>query len=500
MAVGILAYGAYLPRLRLSRKAAAEANAWFNPGLAGLSRGERAMANWDEDSVTMALEAGRDCLSCLDPTGLDRPAVGAVHLASTSLPFDDRQNSGIVAAALNLPESVATLDIAGSQRAATSALTAGLQAVRGGAGPLLLLASERRRAKAGSPQELGYGDGAAGLLLGDGAPVATLIARQGESVDFVDHYRGQGRPFDYAWEERWIRDEGHLKLLPRVVAALLEKAAVAPESIARVCLPAALARTGKAIAERCGFAANAVEDGLAERCGDLGTAHPLFALAGALEAAKPGQRILLIGFGQGCEALLFETTPALAALAPRTGVAGALARRREETSYQKFLAFGELTPLDRGMRAELDKATALSALYRHRSMLLGLVGGICGKCGTPQFPKSQVCVAPNCHAFHSQSDHPFAESAGTVMTYTADNLTYSPDPPQHFGMIQFQGGGRMMMDFTDVDPGKVAVGMDMRMVFRVKDYDAVRGFTRYFWKAAPAASGTGAVRPSTSSG
>ena len=252
------------------------------------------------------------------------------------------------------------------------------------------------------------------------------------------------------------------------------------------CPPPSPARPRR-VAQRCGFAESAGDDGLAERCGDLGTAHPLFALAAALEKAKPGERILLLGFGQGCDALLFEATPALAALPPRGGVAAALARRREETNYQKFLAFNELVPLERGMRAELDKATPLTALYRNRDMVLGLIGGRCSKCGTPQFPKSHVCVAPNCHAFHSQVDHPFADQAGEVMTYTADMLTYSPDPPQHFGMIRFIEGGRMMMDFTDVDAGQVAVGMPMRMAFRVKEQDAARGFTRYFWKAAPAA-------------
>jgi uncharacterized OB-fold protein len=246
-----------------------------------------------------------------------------------------------------------------------------------------------------------------------------------------------------------------------------------------------LARSVKAVAHAAACR-GAGEDGLAERCGDLGTAHPLFALAAALEKAKPGERILLLGFGQGCDALLFEATPALATRAPRGGVAAALARRREETNYQKFLAFNELVPLERGMRAELDKATPLTALYRNRDMVLGLIGGRCSKCGTPQFPKSHVCVAPNCHAFHSQVDHPFADQIGEVMTYTADMLTYSPDPPQHFGMIRFIEGGRMMMDFTDVDAGHVAVGMAVRMAFRVKEQDAARGFTRYFWKAAPA--------------
>ena len=79
MDVGILAFGAYVPRLRLARKAVAEANAWFNPALRSLAKGERAICNWDEDSVTMAVEAARDCLA-----GRDRGTITAVYLASTS--------------------------------------------------------------------------------------------------------------------------------------------------------------------------------------------------------------------------------------------------------------------------------------------------------------------------------------------------------------------------------------------------------------------------------
>src|SRR5262245_1180152 len=115
--VGILTYGAYLPRLRLARRSVAEANAWFNPALRGLAKGERPMCNWDEDAVTMAVEAARDCL-----TGQDRNTVSALSLASTSFPFEDRLNAGIVLEALNLAPGVAAQDVTASQRAATSAL------------------------------------------------------------------------------------------------------------------------------------------------------------------------------------------------------------------------------------------------------------------------------------------------------------------------------------------------------------------------------------------
>jgi len=477
---GLIAFGAYLPRLRLQRKAALDANQWLNPGLRGLAKGERSMANWDEDAVTLAVEAARDCLG-----GIDRAALRGLYLASTSFPFDDRQNAGIAAEALNLRSELAVLDIGAAQRAGTSGLIAALQASTS-AGPILMLAAEKRRAKAGSPQEMTYGDGAAALLVGTGPVVARFLGAHSEAVDFVDHYRGHGSEFDYAWEERWIRDEGYLKLVPRALEALLAKSGIDPQGVTHLCLPMAMPRVGAGIAKSVGISESSLRDNLQATCGEVGVAHPLLLLIHALEQAKSGERILVVGFGQGVDALLFEVTPVLAALSRRRGVKGSLARRKEETNYQRYLAFNDLVAIERGLRAEVDKQTALTTLYRKRKMLLGLIGGRCAACGTLQFPKSNICVNPNCNAVGTQEDQPFADLAGRVMSYTADNLTYSPDPPQVYGMVQFAEGGRMMVDFTDVDAAAVEVGMSMRMVFRIKEVDATRGFTRYFWKATPA--------------
>jgi 3-hydroxy-3-methylglutaryl CoA synthase len=482
--VGILAYGAYLPRLRLARKAAADANAWFNPALKGLAKGERTMCNWDEDAVTMAVEAARDCLA-----GQDRAAVAGLAFASTSFPFEDRLNAGIVLEALNLAPGVNAQDLTASQRAATSGLVAALQMARGGAGPILTVASEKRRTKSASPLELQTGDGAAALLVGpergNGPVVAKLIGHASRTVDFVDHFRGEGFEFDYTWEERWIRDEGYNKIVPATLTDLFRASAANPADIAHFAMPCLLPRVAAGIARRADIPDAAVRDNLHAVCGEAGAAHPLVMLVNALEEAKPGDRILVVGFGQGCDALLFEATEHLPRLAPRLGVKGHLARRKAETNYAKFLAFNDLVAIERGMRADVDKQTPLSSLYRNRRMLTGFIGGQCRTCGTLQFPKLNVCVNPNCNAFHSQDDHPFADMAAKVQSYTADRLTYSPDPPHYYGMVVFDEGGRLMIDFTDCDGTSVDVAAPMRMMFRIKDYDPARGFTRYFWKAAP---------------
>ena len=105
--VGISSIVGYIPKLRLLRKSVAESNAWLAPNLVGKGKGTRSMANWDEDSVTMSVEAARRLLGPED----DRSHVDNVFLASTTLPFADRLNSGIVRAALTLEESTQCTDI-----------------------------------------------------------------------------------------------------------------------------------------------------------------------------------------------------------------------------------------------------------------------------------------------------------------------------------------------------------------------------------------------------
>ncbi|MCY3831079.1 MAG: OB-fold domain-containing protein [Rhodospirillaceae bacterium] len=486
--VGLKAYGAYVPRLRLSRKSIAEANAWFNPAIRGLAKGERAICNWDEDSLTMGVEAARDCLT---PARLDggAAAIAAVHFASTTLPFGDRQNAGILATALNFGENVATMDFTASQRAGTSGLLNSLRNAK--AGDTLFVAADKRRTQASGPQELQFGDAAAAFTIGGtggdtgGDIIAAYLGGHQLSTDFIDHYRGGDSKYDYNWEERWIRDEGYFKIAPRAIAAALAEAGLDAGAVDRFIMPALIRGVPQKVAALAGIRAEAVRDTLQAQLGEAGTAHPLVMLADCLQEAAPGETILVVGWGQGCDALLFRTTEALKSLPPRQGVKGWLARRREETNYNRYLSFNDLLEQDRGIRAELDAPTALSALYRNRDMVLGFIGGKCRICGTVQYPKTRACVSPNCGAFNSQDPHPFAEIPAKVQSWTADNLTYSPDPPAHFGMVVFDEGGRLMADMTDVAPGEVAVGMPVRMVFRRRAVDDKRGFIKYFWKATP---------------
>ena len=329
---------------------------------------------------------------------------------------------------------------------------------------------------------------AAALMVAPGAGVARLLGAASLTVDFVDHFRESGTEFDYHWEERWVRDEGYLKLIPDLIARALDDAEVKADAIDYFCLPVTMARVDTSVADMVGLKADSIQDKLFEGCGDTGAAHSLLMLVHTLEVAKPGEKILVVGFGQGGDAMIFEVTEAIAKYQrDRRGVRKWL-DRRSPLSYHRYLALSGLIKLAPGMRAEVDKPTAQTAAYRHRDFLMGLVGGRCTACGTRQIPRTTICVNPDCRESDSQIPANFADTRGIVASWSADNLTYTPDPPAYYGMIDFEGGGRLMMDFANVAGGDIEVGRPVRMVFRVKSHDKLRGFTRYFWKAAPVES------------
>ena len=227
-------------------------------------------------------------------------------------------------------------------------------------------------------------------------------------------------------------------------------------------------------------------DTLAANCGETGAAHSLVMLVHTLQKeAKPGDKIVLLHFAGGCDAMVFEATDKLASQAGKRGIAGSLANRQEETNYMKFLTFNGLVEWDKGMRAEKDNKTALTTLYRNADAVLGLVGGRCTETGVVQFPRSRISVSPNKSAVDTQEPYRFAERKAKVLTWSADFLTFAMAPPNHYGMVDFEGGGRIYLDITDVEQGDVDSGLPVKMVFRIKEDDERRGFRRYFWKAVP---------------
>ncbi len=479
--IGLLSYGGFLPRYRLDRSTIFKAMGWFNPATYGLSRGEKTVACHDEDSITMAVAACIDCLG-----GRERSSLGGLYLGSSTLPFQLRQGAPLVATALDLPAEVRTADFGGSHRAGTTALLAALDTVRAGAeGPVLVGSGECRIAKAGSGEEHLFGDGAAALLVGDGDVIAEFTASHSVAHDFVDAYREDGALQQRGWEERWVKVEGFYKLLPGAIQGLLEKTGRALDDYDKVIYPCRYARDHGGIARKLGIAPEKLQDPLMGAVGDTGAAHPLLMLVAALEQAKPGDRLLLASFGNGCDVLELVVTDAITGAS--TGSLQASMERRETLpSYEKYSVFRELSDVEMGIRGETQAPTALSVLWRDRGRVLGLVGCRCTACGTPQYPPQRVCAKPDCRAVDEMEPYRFSDRPGTIFTFTGDHLSFSVEPPQIYGIVDAEGGGRLFVDFTDCTLEQLSVGQPIKMMLRRKYHDQQRGFHGYFWKATPA--------------
>lgn len=444
------------------------------PSLKGQARGSRAFTSWDEDSVTMAVEAARDAVA-----GSGHQDIRALRLASTNLPYADLQNAAIVGSAIGLPAEIATSDTGGSQRAGTSALLQALQ----GAIPSLVVASDNPVSTPASVQEISFGAGAAAFIVSDRDVAAKLIGSATVSHLFVDHFRSADAASDYGWEERWIRDEGYAKIVPAAVREALSSAKLDIADVQHFVMPSYLKGAAANVAKLIGFSGE-VAPGLEDGVGYAGAAHALLMLAETLERARPGDRILLIGFGQGADALIFETTDALPAARPSRGVSGSIAGGIATDSYLRMLSFYRGIELEWGMRAERSAKTALSEQFRSGAQMEGFNAGRCGGCSAVQFPQLQYCV--QCHAPSAGFiDVALRDLNATVLTSTADWLTYYPAPPMYVGFVQFDNGARILMEMVDIGAEGIDTGATVNMRFRIKERDRQRGYNRYFWKAAP---------------
>jgi 3-hydroxy-3-methylglutaryl CoA synthase len=454
---------------------------WMNPANIAIAGGEKAVANFDEDSITMAVAAGIDALR-----GLDRESIGGVYFASTTMPYKERLNAGIVTPALGLNDQIRAADFSGGIKCGTTALLAAIEGVESKrTDNIMITAADSRLGKPASSQELIFGDAGASMVIGSDNVIAEFKDSYSVTYDFVDHFRGGFAKFDRQWEDRWIRDLGFMEILPEAVNGLLEKTGLKISDFAKVVYPCHYAAARKGLNKKLGIDPEVEQDNLQKQIGETGSPHALLMLISALEKSSPGDKILLVSFGSGCDAMVFEVTENINKLPKRYAVSGSLANRAELDNYTKYLVWRDNLPADAGLRSEEDMWTRWSQFWRKRREILGLWGTRCKKCGTVQYPTQRVCVNPDCNAAGEMEPYRFSDKKGKIVSYTGDNLAASLNPPAIYGQVVFEEGGKYMFDFTDCDLESLSTGMGVEMSFRRKYRDQKRDIAGYFWKAVP---------------
>ncbi|CPJ58883.1 Predicted nucleic-acid-binding protein containing a Zn-ribbon [Bordetella pertussis] len=156
-----------------------------------------------------------------------------------------------------------------------------------------------------------------------------------------------------------------------------------------------------------------------------------------------------------------------------------------EDNYMKLLAFRGRIAWDRGLRGRFLVNEALSTAWRNADALLGFVGGRCRETGQVQFPPTRLAATGGFH-LDTQEPWPLADRGGRIATFTADLLAFSPCPPNCYGLVDIDGGGRVLMEFTDPQASQLEAGAAVAFALRIKDLDPQTGYRRYFWKALAA--------------
>jgi len=469
--VGITSHGAYIPMLRLPLSAISGGGRKATGG-----GGEKAVANYDEDSVTMAVAAATNCLE-----GIDRASIDGVLFASTSYAYKEKQAASIVAKALDLRRDVVTADFADSLRAGTTALRAGLDAVKAGsARTVLVVASDCRLAAPRSALERNIGDGAAAFLIGSDGVAATFEHHQFIADEIIDVWRTDGQPYVRTWEDRFVVEHGYVKNTVEAVKGLLQKAGLSAKDFAKAVLYSPDGRSYASVARAIGLDAKTqVQDLLFGRLGNTGAAFVPMLLVAALEEAKAGSKLLLANYGDGAEAFAITVTDQIDTLRRKRGMQWHLERRAELGDYDKYLAFRNLQPSDVDRKA--GQGVSATVHFRDRDEDISFHGHKCRRCGTMQFPFQRVCF--KCYAKDEFDAVRFSDKYGKVMSFTFDFFAGSPDPPLIVNIIEVDGGARVYMQMTDAAAKEVKLELPVEFTFRkIHEYG---GTPNYFWKSTP---------------
>ncbi len=471
---GILSYGAYIPMWRMDRGEIAKTAGILSGG------GSRAVASWDEDSLSMAVEAGIDCLASMDPKEVD-----VIHFATVSSPLKEKQASSLIASALDLRENVRTSDVTDSTRAGTIAIQSAFDSVKSGnAKKVLVIASDCRPAMAGSEFEQTYGDGAAALLIGEGDTIAQIEGFSTLSNAIPGTWRREADVFPKRFEAKLDRNFGILKDIPEAVTDLLKKCNVETKDISKFALYSPDPRGYLNLAKILNMdAATQLENPLFDTVGLTGTPHCLLLLIAALEKAKPDQMIVCAGYGEGSDALLIKTTKNVEEIKGKRKGTNFISSFRMIESYGRFSHFKKIPEAD---SAGLADTTSLVKYWRDEKWGIRLYGMKCNNCGILQYPISRCCMM--CSEKDNYEEVKLARK-GKVFSFTHDYLQGCGGVPGDGinpctrVIVDLEDGCRMWREMSDNTLQEVKIDTPVELTFRlIRKTD---GFPYYGWRVRP---------------
>jgi len=265
-------------------------------------------------------------------------------------------------------------------------------------------------------------------------------------------------------------------VMREAIKNVLKKYSLKPADFSRAALYTPDERSAFTLGKGLGFDPQTqILDPLFNTVGNTGSVLPFLMLLAYLEKAKPGERVLLVSYGEGCDAIILRTTEKIAGYQAQRPLGEYLSSKMNLSSYGTYMRFRNLLNKER-----VSPYSSEILLWPEQDQYLKLYGSKCKHCSTVQFPISRICE--HCKAKDGMEDIKLSRR-GKVYTFTRDHVFLTPDPPQVMTVVDLEEGGRFYGQMTDCDPKEVKIDMPVELTFR-KLHEG-KGFNNYFWKSMP---------------
>ncbi|HSG94287.1 MAG TPA: hydroxymethylglutaryl-CoA synthase, partial [Afifellaceae bacterium] len=293
--VGVVGYGAYVPRYRLP---AAEVSRMWTGGKGGLPIKEKAVPGLDEDVVSMSIEAARNAMARAE---IDPQAIRAVWVGSESHPYAVKPTSTIVAESIGAVPNTQAADWEFACKAGTEAMQAAIGFVGSGmARYALSIGMDTAQGRPGDALEYTAAAGGAAMLIGPGEEAIAIIEGSYSFVtDTPDFWRRAHSNYP-SHGDRFTGEPAYFKHIMGAAEALMSALSTTPADYQYAIFHQPNAKFPQRVAKMLGFAPEQIAPGLlSPRIGNTYAGSAVIGLTATLDVAKPGDRILLVSYGSG---------------------------------------------------------------------------------------------------------------------------------------------------------------------------------------------------------
>lgn len=342
--IGIVSYGAYIPRNRI--KADVIASVWGKDGAAiskGLGVFEKSVPSLDEDTATISVEAAR---AALRRCTADPQKVGAIYVGSESHPYAVKPTGTIVGEAIGATPELMVADYEFACKAGTAAI----QTCAGFVKAHMIdygfaIGADTSQAAPGDALEYTASAGGAAFLIGRTDVVATLNHTTSYTTDTPDFWRRAEMKYP-SHGGRFTGEPAYFKHITNCATQLMAKAGTRPEDYTFAVFHQPNGKFPVNVARKLGFSPDQVKQGLlVPYIGNTYSGASMIGLASVLDVAKPGDRIFLTSYGSGAgsDGFDFTVTDAISSLARHKApsVADMVANKK----YVDYGTYSKLTKL-----------------------------------------------------------------------------------------------------------------------------------------------------------